>query len=219
MKYTLIYPAVLIIALCFQSCKEEDLSPPLVTLEGEGTVTSVLNEEYNDPGATAIDDIDGDISSSVYIESNVNVDHVGTYTVSYTAVDDAGNVSPPVSRTVIIYNTAEVYEDIYLATDINIYPDQDTIVYDVAITIDSTVNNRVRLSDFAMQSGREVFADIQDTAFIIPFQAMQDSLIDLSVQGMGWINDSLANVDYTHKENEVTRLLKMEMIRQENGIP
>ena len=54
-----------------------------------------------DPGATAVDDIDGDITDKVVVSGSVNSTVVGTQTISYSVADRAGN-SASVTRTVIV---------------------------------------------------------------------------------------------------------------------
>ena len=75
-----------------------DIAPPVITLTGEATVNVPSGAPYSDAGATATDNIDGDITPVA--TSNVNTAVVGTYTVTYNATDFAGNAADPVSRTV-----------------------------------------------------------------------------------------------------------------------
>ena len=65
---------------------------PVITLKGNSTVNVRLGDKYVDAGATALDNIDGNITSKIITKSNVNTLKVGTYTVSYTVSDKAGNV-------------------------------------------------------------------------------------------------------------------------------
>ncbi|MBK9412991.1 MAG: DUF5011 domain-containing protein [Bacteroidetes bacterium] len=48
----------------------------------------------SDPGATATDEEDGTITAKLLMQalSNPNVKQKGTYTITYTASDEAGNV-------------------------------------------------------------------------------------------------------------------------------
>jgi hypothetical protein len=48
-----------------------------------------VGTEYNEPGATATDSIDGIVS--VIISGVVDTTTIGTYTKTYTATDAAGN--------------------------------------------------------------------------------------------------------------------------------
>ncbi|HEU4620214.1 MAG TPA: FG-GAP-like repeat-containing protein [Gammaproteobacteria bacterium] len=75
-----------------------DTSPPVIQLVGDSEVSVEVDAAYQDPGATATDDVDGSVVPSV--ENPVNTKIIGTYTVKYTAVDSAGNAAEPVTRTV-----------------------------------------------------------------------------------------------------------------------
>jgi len=68
-----------------------DRVAPVISLNGEASVILAAGEEYEDPGATATDDIDGDLTDSVETIGSYNSSVVGTYTVSYAATDRAGN--------------------------------------------------------------------------------------------------------------------------------
>ena len=70
-----------------------DRIAPEVTLSGPASVQLASGEAWEDPGATATDDIDGDISASIVRSGEFNPIVVGTYTLTYTASDRAGNKS------------------------------------------------------------------------------------------------------------------------------
>jgi hypothetical protein len=74
-----------------------DVAAPILTLNGDSAVTLFQGTNYTELGATAIDDRDGNVSVS--ISGNVNTSVLGTYTVTYTAQDSAGN-SATIERTV-----------------------------------------------------------------------------------------------------------------------
>ena len=83
-----------------------DVTVPVITLLGDATVSLELGSSYTDAGATAVDNIDGTITSSIVTVNPVNVNAVGTYTVTYNVDDAAGNAATQVTRTVTI--TADV---------------------------------------------------------------------------------------------------------------
>ena len=77
-----------------------DLIKPVVKLIGPAVAKTELNKPYVDAYAVATDNIEGDISSRLVSVSNVDVTHVGYYSVKYAVVDNYGNISDTVSRTV-----------------------------------------------------------------------------------------------------------------------
>jgi hypothetical protein len=83
-----------------------DETGPTISLNGDPTITVLQGSgPYVDPGATAVDVVDGDVSGSIIIDdSAVNTDVAGEYTVSITARDNAVPVpnETTVFRTVIV---------------------------------------------------------------------------------------------------------------------
>jgi len=74
-----------------------DTAAPVITIVGLDPLAVEEGSIYVDAGATANDDRDGSVS--VTTEGNVNTDIVGTYLITYSATDSAGNTATA-SRTV-----------------------------------------------------------------------------------------------------------------------
>jgi VCBS repeat-containing protein len=79
-----------------------DSTPPTLTLRGEPTINLVIDSPFADPGATAVDDVDGDVSSRIVVSGSVNTAMLGTYVLTYAVSDLSGNAAAPVTRTVNI---------------------------------------------------------------------------------------------------------------------
>ncbi|NLS14059.1 DUF5011 domain-containing protein [Vibrio sp. SM6] len=70
----------------------EDRTPPKLELRGEPTVVINLHDDYVEQGATAVDNVDGDLTTSIEIDSrSVDIAKIGKYSVYYTVEDMAGN--------------------------------------------------------------------------------------------------------------------------------
>jgi hypothetical protein len=76
---------------------------PTLSLNGSATVTLTVGDSYTDAGATATDLLDGDCTVEV-TGGPVSTAVPGSYTLTYTAFDVAGNASVPASvqRTVTV---------------------------------------------------------------------------------------------------------------------
>ena len=82
----------------------QDTTPPVITLTGDNPQIITTGDALTELGATATDDIDGDISGSITIDnSGVDTSTAGDYTITYTIVDAAGN-SATVTRVVGVEN-------------------------------------------------------------------------------------------------------------------
>ena len=75
-----------------------DQTPPVVTLNGNATIEIPFGGNFTDPGATANDAVNG--NRTVNVSGTVNRFAAGSYILTYTATDTAGNTSPGVTRTV-----------------------------------------------------------------------------------------------------------------------
>ena len=78
-----------------------DRIAPDLQLVGEASVSIPAGQAYIDPGATATDDIDGDITDQIVVTGEINPNSVGTQLLSYSVSDRAGNVGSA-TRTVIV---------------------------------------------------------------------------------------------------------------------
>ena len=67
-----------------------DRTAPVITVNGPLTVSHEQGTAYTDQGATATDAVDGSVS--VTTTGSVGTD-AGTYTLTYTASDNAGNTA------------------------------------------------------------------------------------------------------------------------------
>jgi hypothetical protein len=82
----------------------QDITDPNISLSGGSTIYVETGTTFNDPGATATDNYDGDLSSSINVSGTVDTSALGSYTLTYTVDDSSGNTDS-VTRTVIIQDT------------------------------------------------------------------------------------------------------------------
>lgn len=94
----------------YQKVEVVDNEKPNIYLKGGDTYYVTLNEKYIEPGFTALDNVEGDISNNVKIEGKVNYNKEGTYTLKYTVEDKSGNKTS-ISRTVIVVKGEETKEN------------------------------------------------------------------------------------------------------------
>ena len=81
----------------------QDTTPPTISLNGDAKLTIEAGSDYTELGATASDNVDGQVDVS--ISGSVDIMTVGTYTLTYTASDKAGNVATA-TRTVSVVDTS-----------------------------------------------------------------------------------------------------------------
>lgn len=87
----------------------EDLDPPTITLLGESTMELTIGDAYVELGATATDNIDGDMTDAIEIFGDINTNKSGQYFVTYSVTDNAGN-NATVTRTINISDIEDVVD-------------------------------------------------------------------------------------------------------------
>ena len=79
-----------------------DSTAPLLTLMGSQSVALNVGDTFTDASATAMDNIDGDISSQIVTTGTVNTAVAGTYTLTYNVSDASGNAAVAVTRNIVV---------------------------------------------------------------------------------------------------------------------
>lgn len=158
--YTNPFTATLLaVPFLFYSCKKDptdpsrsqDVTAPVITISVTSPFTQALpavagSGNFNVPAATANDNIDGDVSSSIVVTSTVNPNVAGTYTVAYSATDAAGNTGSA-TLSVVISNSVSYLEGYYMnATDTcTVNP---TSIFNATVAVSDSANNAIKIYNF-----------------------------------------------------------------------
>jgi len=79
-----------------------DMVKPVITMLGQDTVYVEVNKSYTDAGATAMDNLEGNITSKIIKSSTVDTSQVGFYTITYNVSDVYGNQADTKTRVVAV---------------------------------------------------------------------------------------------------------------------
>lgn len=188
--------AMIALASVFTGCKKDDITPPVVTLTGDASITIPLKGAYTEFGATATDDKDGTITPVV--SGDVNTNLTGTYTKTYTATDAAGNVGTATRTIIVIYDLAAM-PGTYTCT-ISGTPD-----YVYTQTITAGTNNRIIFGKFGDYAGNtSIYADRVGETITLPSQtAVQvgTNPADRTFSGTGSTTQTGFTLTYTETTN------------------
>ncbi|GIO84928.1 hypothetical protein J25TS5_18600 [Paenibacillus faecis] len=77
-----------------------DEDQPFITLAGEPLMYLLKGEPYVEPGYSAEDEVDGDLTDRVTVTGDVYSGVIGSYILRYNLKDDSGNAAPEATRTV-----------------------------------------------------------------------------------------------------------------------
>lgn len=84
---------------------ELDTQAPEITLLGNKTYMLSLNSSFTDEGATASDNVDGDLSGEILVSGSVDTSTIGSYALVYSVVDAAGNEAEETRTVEVIADT------------------------------------------------------------------------------------------------------------------
>jgi len=140
-----------------------DKTPPVISLEGESDMRVPVGGSFADPGYSASDVYDGNLTPGVQVSGTVDESVMATYSLRYTVSDSSGNAAEPVTRLVHVYDanlpviqllgepemTLEAREDAYTEPGAHAWDAQDGNLPNSAVTISGTVDAS-RVGDYTI---------------------------------------------------------------------
>jgi len=146
-----------------------DEEQPVITLKGDNPLILEVGTPYEELGAIAEDNADGDISQQIKIDGEVDSTKLGTYEIYYYVVDRSGNEAEEVIRTVKVVDSTP--------PDLNLIGDQEVTIeldetyeeqgfraidnYDGDITDRVQISNHVNLQQVGTY---EIIYTVEDTS-------------------------------------------------------
>jgi hypothetical protein len=83
---------------------------PVITLAGDTPMNVAYGSVFANPGATALDNVDGDITAKIVLTGSVNTNKIGTYKLTYNVLDAAGNRADEVTRIATVVKAEAIVE-------------------------------------------------------------------------------------------------------------
>ena len=192
-----------------------DTTPPVVSLNGAATLQHEQGTVFTDPGATANDNVDGtlDVVITGAVESAA-----GTYTLTYTATDEAGNTGSATRQVTVADTTAPVItlngDAIVTLEQGETYTDSgatatDLVDGNVAVNLSGEVNTAVAASYTLIYSATDTAGNQSTANRSVQVQATQTGT-DVTVLSQGaasalWdggLNAFDAAIDFANCSND-----------------
>ena len=111
---------------------------PVITLNGDSNIEIYMGSTFVDPGATAYDEEDGDISNSIQVSGSVDTNTHGTYVLAYNVIDSDGNSATVVVRTINVVDNFNPSLALTISASFSGNDDVldigDTITYDIILS-------------------------------------------------------------------------------------
>ena len=149
---------------------------PEITINGVIIENLKENEPYEEKGAIAKDNIDGDITNKLIIDNNININKSGKYHVIYKVVNSKGY-----KRTVV--------------RNVNVGNDFDNVIYNLISNSDGTVTIVVSINDNNFDYIRLPNGDIKNEKYIT-YDVNKNGNYTFVVYGKdGIINEKLIEIN------------------------
>lgn len=184
--------ALLILLLLLSSCFRNDHRKPEITLLGPDKLNYHFGVEYRDPGYSAEDDRDGDITRYVKVSGEVNENVAGIYFLEFDVTDASGNEAQKKTRLVYIIHNSNSLSNIYYSTNSCSSTQSE---YFTAIEPGSSgelVFKNLLNSTDSLEIVASLSGNLNET-IVFPEQGWGDTLI----YGSGIINSTETQIDVT----------------------
>ena len=160
-------------------CKKDDTTPPVITLKGNKIITLNLGEKFVDPGVTATDNKDGNLTSKVQvIGNNYNDTLAGEFIIGYTVEDAAGNTALEATR--ILHIKTDLLAGKYLVSE------NDSTSYNITVSQSDSIYNELIVNNFGSYStGINIKMLINQKIISIPLQLINITNISDTISGLG----------------------------------
>lgn len=183
-----------------------DKEAPIISLEGELEQNLTIGQTFLEDGYNAYDNYDGNITDKVVVESNIDSEKEGTYSIIYKVCDSSNNCNETV-RT-INYNKP-VFKSL---------PDENSLARSIAVLnyhffSDPTIGEEIGDSNYiSVQNFEEQLKYLKDnnykTLTIEEFRAWKYGEIDLPARSVLLTIDDGARGTGLHNGNKLIPLLE-----------
>ncbi len=166
-----------------------DTTPPVITLNGLNPMEVTQGDTFTDPGATAVDNVDGAVP--VTESGTVDTSTIGSYTRTYTATDAAGNIQTE-TRTVNVVaasNTTPTASNFNISLDVN----ESIVIDDWKVRSSASDSDNDPLSASVMTNGSYGTCDVTED-FLSYSKTIETNATDTCLLG---ISDSTDTIQIT----------------------
>ncbi len=203
LSFALVASSLFLVSSCDDD--NDDSTSPVITLSGDLVMTIEVGGTFTDPGATATDDEDGSVS--VTVSGTVDVNTAGTYMLTYSATDAAGNTSTK-QRTVYVShsktNIVGTFEGSGSCTTDSPYGPYTLGAYSSSITPRTGTNFTIKLNNFG-DFGTQWDVDAEITGNTgMEIDIPQQTAYGLTLQGSGTINSAGTEISFTYSITDGT---------------
>jgi len=192
---------------------DEENTKPTIKLNGGNIITRISdNFNYEELGATASDNEDGDISNDIIISGEV-LNEKGVYTIYYDVIDSEGLAADTISRIVEVVDVTELENDIVsgkaiinLTNDKEISEELAVLINELKETISEAneiiekENSTQETIDNKEKEIEELLEKIKNLEFVVKFNIDNELVKEFNVKFNESVSDEQINEINTIKD-------------------
>ena len=149
-KYNLIIRYLNINKTLIRKVIIQDTKKPVLNINSEKNITLYIGDLYDLPSYTATDNVDGDITSKVVVDSNLNLNQEGVYEINYLVEDSSKNKVTDKVVINVMKKQKNAYIDISITNQKLMYYEYNKLVLESDIV--TGINNGTPVGDFKVVS-------------------------------------------------------------------
>lgn len=160
-----------------------DTTAPVLTLTGSSSINILQGDVYTDEGATASDNLDGDISARIVTTGlPVDTSTLGTTTISYDVSDSAGNMATSISRFVAVLatSTSTSTEPIIIPLPATTTPEQREERRSSSLVLGFNPSNLFTPEEENMENKREITIPAMDAVKLARLRVINEKLREIN---------------------------------------
>ncbi len=156
-----------------------DTTAPTITLLGDNPFELTQGANFTDPGATASDDVDGDLTANILVAGDVvDANVIGDYTITYTVFDAAGNAADEVLR--IVNVVAPISNDFSFIENFDAYGIGNLGTISGGAWEPENGYPDIPLVEEGLTSGTSHSLDFQNLNTVSDYRTLIDNTVDLT---------------------------------------
>lgn len=154
-----------------------DVNKPSIDLIGDSVMHVSSEDDFQDPGATALDDVSGDISDQITTTISSSTRYYNYYYIEYQVSDEAGNASDTIMRKVIIDKLDRRYNTELKAVEGKIYTFIKEVTSNSSIAIFTLNGDKIYDTELIVAGEQVLDIDIPQGLYIVKLNSENNNLV------------------------------------------
>ncbi|MBE9525539.1 MAG: DUF5011 domain-containing protein [Proteobacteria bacterium] len=203
-------------------------NPPVLSLAGDNPASLILNQPFDDSGATATDTEDGDLSQSISVTGTIDNTQTRSYTLTYSVKDSMGKTTSKI-RTVIVSSLEQPVITLTGDNPLTLFVGEAYIESgaNAVDSVDADITDQISINTSAIDTNTEgsyqVTYNVSDSAGNAAITVTRDIIVydfNISISTLDFLalnqsHNLTATLTYTAGQQDITELAEWSTINSD----